>query len=192
MTPAAVDYRILSPRDSLLGEGDSLENIIIDPLPDGATCFVREQSFIYALHKFSLAAVSYPTVIATSRGAGVRGRWVQQSSGSQGPTGVTGPEGSGVKVGGTLGNADANIDSTLGTKWLASTNRTALRTYTGLVAGAEAPRSIIIEVTGSGTNPQFLNGGPAAGTTELELGSGYIFQFDSDDWDLTNVYFLPP
>lgn len=188
---AALGYRLLSPARTLLGEGTALENVIIGPLPDGALSFVIDQGFMYALHKHSLAAVSFPTVIATSEGAGVRGRWVQQSSGSSGPTGPTGPEGSGVKVGGSLGNADSDIDITLGTKWLADTNRTALRTYTGLVAGARPTQSIIIEVTGSGTNPEFLNGGPAGGTTELELGFGWIFQFDSTDYDLTNIYELP-
>jgi len=189
---ASIYYRLLAPVDTLLGStGAALENVIITPLEDGSLCFVRDQSFIYALHKHSLAAVSFPTVIATSEGAGVRGRWVQQSSGSVGSTGPTGPEGSGVKVAGALGNADANLDSTLGTKWTANTNRTALRTYTLLAAGAETYVSQIIEVTGSGTDPQALNGGPAAGTTPLELGFGYVFGWDSTDWQLTNIYQLP-
>jgi hypothetical protein len=189
---AAVPYRLLPPAQTLLGsDGTALENVIIEPLPDGALCFVNDQEFLYSLRKFSLEAVSFPTVIATSEGAGVRGRWMQQSSGSMGPTGPTGPEGSGVKVGGTLGNADANIDSSLGTKWLADTARTALRTYTLLSAGVAAYTAVIIEVTGSGTNPQALNGGPAAGTTALLLGFGYVFIFDSTDWQLTSTYQLP-
>jgi len=189
---ASIYYRLLSPVDTLLGaDGTALENVIIEPLPDGSLCFVKDQAFLYALHKFSLAAVSFPTIIATSEGASVRGRWVQQSSGSLGPTGPTGPEGSGVKVAGVLGNADANLDSTLGTKWTANTNRTALRTYTLLAAGAETFVSQIIEVSGSGTDPQALNGGPAGGTTALALGFGYVFTWDSTDWQLTNIYQLP-
>lgn len=189
---AAVDYRLLAPVATLLGsDGTALENVIIGPLVNGSLCFVGDQGFIYALHKHSLAAVSFPTIIATSEGAGVRGRWVQQSSGSLGPTGPSGPEGSGVKVGGSLGNANADIDSSLGTKWLADTNRTALRTYTLLVAGSATYYSALIEVTGSGTDPQALNGGPDGGTTPLALGFGYVFIFDSTDWQLTSIYQLP-
>jgi hypothetical protein len=77
MSPPA-DLRILAPRASLLGLGDpdSLQNVLVDQLPDGAFCFVVDQGRPYVLDKFSMAAVSSPAVIATQRGASAPGRWV--------------------------------------------------------------------------------------------------------------------
>jgi len=83
---SAINYRLLDPKTVLLGGGDgeSLENVIIDPLPNGALCFVNDQDAVYRLAKFALTAVSAPDVIATSRGAGVPGRWVKITGTSAG------------------------------------------------------------------------------------------------------------
>jgi hypothetical protein len=71
------DLRILEPRAVLLGAGNpnSLQNIIAAQIPNGALCYVVDQSRFYVFDKFSTAAVSSPTVIATARGASVPGRW---------------------------------------------------------------------------------------------------------------------
>jgi hypothetical protein len=72
------DLRILEPRAVLLGLGNpnSLQNILVDQLPDGAICYVLDQGRPHVLRKFSTAAVSSPAVIATARGASVPGRWI--------------------------------------------------------------------------------------------------------------------
>lgn len=91
----AVAYRLLSPRAVLLGgTGTSLENIIIDPLEDGSLCFVVAENAVYYLSKESVLAPAPPLIIATSKGAGVPGRWIQLTGGGGiGPTGPTGPTG---------------------------------------------------------------------------------------------------
>lgn len=73
---AAVGYRLLAPRASLSGTGDSLNNIITSPLPDGAQCFVTANRTLYILDKTSTAAADGSTIIAPIGGAG---RWVAQS-----------------------------------------------------------------------------------------------------------------
>jgi hypothetical protein len=77
MSQAPADLRILAPRAVLTGTGnaDSLENVIVDQIPNGAICWVIDQDKPYVLDKFSTAAVSAPSVIATQRGAGSPGRW---------------------------------------------------------------------------------------------------------------------
>jgi hypothetical protein len=60
----------LPPRRTLHGpQGDTLENLIVDALPNGSTCVVLDQGELYRLDKGSMALVSSPFVIATSRGA---------------------------------------------------------------------------------------------------------------------------
>jgi hypothetical protein len=80
---AAVGVRLLSPKGVLTGtgDGDSLENVIPDGLPDGALCYVRSVQTFYALDKSSTATVLIPNVIATARGASVPGRWIAVGSG---------------------------------------------------------------------------------------------------------------
>ena len=82
MPQSPADYRILQPKRQLLGSGDgfSLENLIVDPLPDGALCFVLDQRNWYTLDKFSTALVAAPAIIATGRGAGAPGRWQRLQS----------------------------------------------------------------------------------------------------------------
>jgi hypothetical protein len=68
----------LPPRRTLHGpQGDTLENLIVDALPNGSTCVVLDQGELYRLDKGSMALVSSPFVIATSRGASVPGRWLR-------------------------------------------------------------------------------------------------------------------
>lgn len=91
----AVSFRLLSPRATLLGaSGTSLENIIIDPLEDGSLSFVVAENAVYYLAKESVLAPAPPLIIATSKGVGVPGRWIQLTGGGGiGPTGPTGPTG---------------------------------------------------------------------------------------------------
>ena len=99
---SAVYYRLLSPRDTLLGStGAALENGIVDPLEDGALCWVNAENALYYLDKESLAAPAPPLVIATSRGAGVPGRWIRAAAAGVGPTGDTGPTGDAGPTGDT-------------------------------------------------------------------------------------------
>lgn len=82
---SAVSYRVLDPKPLLLGaSGDSLQNVIVDPYPNGALVFVEDQASIYRLAKNSLAAVSAPDIIATARGAGSPGRWIKYAAGGGG------------------------------------------------------------------------------------------------------------
>ena len=56
---SAAQYRVLDPKALLTGaDGDSLENVLIDPLPDGALCWVIAEEAMYRLAKFSLTAPS--------------------------------------------------------------------------------------------------------------------------------------
>lgn len=71
---------LLSPRGwaaaSELGNaGNTLENLIATPLPDGCMCWVVSQQALYALQKDNTNPVAFPEVIA----AGGGGRWVQIS-----------------------------------------------------------------------------------------------------------------
>lgn len=49
------DLRILDPRQTLTGTGapNSLENVIVDKLPNGALCYVVDQKKLFMLDKFS-------------------------------------------------------------------------------------------------------------------------------------------
>lgn len=78
--------RILAPRTVLVGNGNpnALENILVDPYPDGAECYVLDQDSLYILDKFASTAVSPPDVIATARGASAPGRWVKYPAGGGG------------------------------------------------------------------------------------------------------------
>ncbi len=58
-----------------IGQGDSLQELAVTILPDGAVCSVATVG-VYQLDKTSVAAVSAPDVIATSAGSGVPGRWL--------------------------------------------------------------------------------------------------------------------
>jgi hypothetical protein len=77
-TRTGVGNRVLGARALLLGSsGDSLENIDVGAIDDGALCLVLDQRAVYQLNRSSVAAVSPPDVIATSAGAGVSGRWLK-------------------------------------------------------------------------------------------------------------------
>lgn len=49
------NYRLLSSRRRLQGVGDAeaLSNIVVDPIPDGAHCFVMSEQQLYYLDKQS-------------------------------------------------------------------------------------------------------------------------------------------
>lgn len=87
MIEAATNYRLLTPRATLTGLGDSLANVITNVLPDGALCWVLAEESLWRFSRHSTAAVS-STVIATSRGAGVPGRWIEYGAGGGGGTNV--------------------------------------------------------------------------------------------------------
>lgn len=88
---ASVSFRILGPRATLLGSGDSdaLQNVNTRPLPDGAMCWVSEQTAYYVLHKNSTDAPVPPMIIAPASGPG---RWFQFTGGSSGG-GIPMPDG---------------------------------------------------------------------------------------------------
>ena len=75
MENAAIAYRLLAPRAFVLGDGDgdSLQNVNTAPLPNGALCWVNENSSLYRLDKFSAAASAPDAVIVPGSGPG---RWV--------------------------------------------------------------------------------------------------------------------
>jgi hypothetical protein len=76
---------VIDTRLTLLGPtGDALENMIVEPLPNGSLCWVINENSLWYLAKYSLDAVS-ASVIATSKGAGVAGRWKRAT----GETGFT-------------------------------------------------------------------------------------------------------
>lgn len=76
MITQSQNVRLISPRQTLLGAtGNALENLITDLYITGTICFVVAENAFYRFNKTSTAAVSVPDVIATSRGAGVPGRW---------------------------------------------------------------------------------------------------------------------
>lgn len=84
MNNSAVAYRILDPKLTLTGaSGDALENEIVDPLPDGSVCWVIAEAGFWFLNKYSLATPG-ADVIATSKGAGVRGRWIRVGTSGSG------------------------------------------------------------------------------------------------------------
>jgi hypothetical protein len=93
---------LLTPRAVLQGSGDAeaLENVNPVELPDGCVVWVMNQSRFYYLDKASVAAPAPPTIIATSLGVGVPGRWNQVATGGGGP-----PSGAaGGQLGGTYPN----------------------------------------------------------------------------------------
>jgi hypothetical protein len=55
--------------------GNTLENLIATPLPDGCMCWVVSQQALYAFEKDNSNPVAFPEVVA----AGGGGRWVQIS-----------------------------------------------------------------------------------------------------------------
>jgi hypothetical protein len=84
---ANVQTRVLTPTRLLLGPGspDSLENVGVRELPDGAQCYVLDPAAgpfgaLYVLRRNSTDPVSPPNVIATSYGAAVPGRWFRQNA----------------------------------------------------------------------------------------------------------------
>lgn len=83
MIEAATNYRMLTPRATLTGGADSLANVIADPLPNGALCWVIAEDSLWRFAKYSTAGVT-STCIATSRGAGVPGRWLEYGAGGGG------------------------------------------------------------------------------------------------------------
>lgn len=73
----AVAYRQISPRVRALGFGDSgaLQNVITDPLPDGAECYITSIRATFRLDKQSAAAAQGEYVIPPVGGPG---RWIRQ------------------------------------------------------------------------------------------------------------------
>jgi hypothetical protein len=74
---AATAYRQISPRARALGFGDpgALQNVITDPLPDGAECYVTSIRATFRLDKGSAAAAQGEYVIPPVGGPG---RWIRQ------------------------------------------------------------------------------------------------------------------
>lgn len=74
---SAVAYRQISPRARALGFADSgaLQNVITDPLPDGAECYVTSIRATFRLNKQSTAASQGEYVIPPVGGPG---RWIRQ------------------------------------------------------------------------------------------------------------------
>lgn len=65
-------YRQVGARATLLGASDSLENIVSSPLPDGAECWVIENSSVYRFDKASTEAANGTRIVAPIAGGG---RW---------------------------------------------------------------------------------------------------------------------
>jgi hypothetical protein len=74
MISAAVAYRQVGARATVLGATDSLENIVSSPLPDGAECWVIENSSVYRFDKASAQTADGVRVVAPIAGGG---RWHQ-------------------------------------------------------------------------------------------------------------------
>jgi hypothetical protein len=77
--PPSVDRRIMPARTALIPgggvpAGEALNNWMPEELTDGALCYVLNESDLYVFRKFSTAAPS-ASVITTSKGVGVPGRW---------------------------------------------------------------------------------------------------------------------
>jgi hypothetical protein len=72
---ASVDTRLLGPRASVLGfdDGDSLQNIITNELPNGSLCYVIQNQSLYVLHKDSTDAPNGTKIVQPLAGPG---RWV--------------------------------------------------------------------------------------------------------------------
>jgi hypothetical protein len=88
MTIADTGYRVLSPRASLADLG----NIIVDPIPDGAQCFVNAVKETYYLDKHSGAPLAPPIVVSGASSVYLGARW-HQNPGPTGPVGPVGPVG---------------------------------------------------------------------------------------------------
>lgn len=73
---ADVSLRMLAPRATTVGDGDSLENIIPTTLPNGAECWVQSQQAAYRYQRASVLAPNGVNVVAPSNGVG---RWLQQA-----------------------------------------------------------------------------------------------------------------
>lgn len=56
--------------------GDDIQNIIPNPLPDGAHCYVISRRACFVLNKFSTATPTGVEVLATALGSSFPGRWV--------------------------------------------------------------------------------------------------------------------
>lgn len=74
---ADVSLRVLAPRATTVGDGDSLENIIPTTLPNGAECWVQSQQASYRYQRASVLAPNGVNVVAPINGVG---RWMQQSA----------------------------------------------------------------------------------------------------------------
>lgn len=71
---SAVAYRQVGARATVLGSFDSLENIVSSPLPDGAECWVIENSSVYRFDKSSSESADGLRIVAPIAGGG---RWYQ-------------------------------------------------------------------------------------------------------------------
>lgn len=75
---SALATRLLGSVDTLLGDDDSLENVITFTLDDGCLCYVAAAHLHYELHRDSTASPSPPNVIKPIAGPG---RWVPLQGG---------------------------------------------------------------------------------------------------------------
>lgn len=76
MNQSATAYRQIGVRATLLGATDSLENVVSSPLPNGAECWVVENSSVYRFDKESTEAADGARIVAPIAGGG---RWYRLS-----------------------------------------------------------------------------------------------------------------
>ncbi len=88
---SSVASRILGAVETLLGGGESLENINTTTLDDGCFCFVIAEEKHYELHRTDTASPNPPLVIKPIAGPG---RWVPAAGGATGAQGAQGAQGS--------------------------------------------------------------------------------------------------
>lgn len=81
MDQSSVALRILGPRATVLGAGDSLENYITDPLPDGSVCWVTAAAALFRLHLDSAATADGINIVDPIHGPG---QWLKESAGNPG------------------------------------------------------------------------------------------------------------
>ncbi len=87
---SSVASRILGAVETLLGGGESLENINTTTLDDGCLCFVTAEEKHYELHRTDTASPNPPLVVKPIAGPG---RWVPVAGGATGAQGAQGAQG---------------------------------------------------------------------------------------------------
>lgn len=88
---SSIASRNIGACDTLLGGGNSIENVNTTLLDDGCFSYVTSEHKHYELHRDSTASPSPPNVIAPA--AGGPGRWVPAAGGAQGAQGSQGSQG---------------------------------------------------------------------------------------------------